>query len=48
MMETEMVSETLGFYPQLARLIAREDKIIWEESPLIMKEEKESNNDMSL
>jgi hypothetical protein len=25
MMEAEMVSETLGFYPQLTRLVARED-----------------------
>jgi hypothetical protein len=24
-MEAEMVSETLGFYPQLTRLVARED-----------------------
>jgi hypothetical protein len=27
MMEAKMVSETLGFYPQLAWLVAREDFI---------------------
>jgi hypothetical protein len=27
MMEAEMVSETLSFYPQLTRLVAREDFI---------------------
>jgi hypothetical protein len=27
MMEAEMVSETLGFYPQLTRLVAREEFI---------------------
>jgi hypothetical protein len=27
MNEAEMVSETLGFYPQLTRLVAREDFI---------------------
>jgi hypothetical protein len=27
MMEAEMVSETLGFFPQLTRLVAREDFI---------------------
>jgi hypothetical protein len=27
MMEAEMVSETLGFYPQLTRLVARENFI---------------------
>jgi hypothetical protein len=27
MMEADMVSETLGFYPQLTRLVAREDFI---------------------
>jgi hypothetical protein len=26
-MEAEMVSETFGFYPQLSRLVAREDFI---------------------
>jgi hypothetical protein len=27
MMEVKMISETLGFYPQLTRLVAREDFI---------------------
>jgi hypothetical protein len=29
-MEAEMVSETLGFCPQLTRLVAREDFIVYE------------------